>query len=63
VTTTASRAFLEEIRAQRAVALQELRRARAARDDPAVTVATGRLCDLEELALRNDAPWLGLSLV
>ncbi len=63
MTTTASRAFLDEIRAQRAMAFQELWRARAAQDEPAASMATGRLCDLEELAQRNDPRWLTLSRV
>jgi hypothetical protein len=58
MTTVAGRAFLEEIRAQRRTALDELRQARAGGDDMAEAAATGRLCDLAELARRNDAPWL-----
>ncbi len=52
--TFASRAFLDEVRAQLAVAQHDLRRARGEHDDVGVSVAAGRLWDLEELAGRND---------
>lgn len=59
--TIFSRAFLDEIREQQRVAIDELAQASVIGDDLGVVAANARLRDLEELARRNDA-WPGREL-
>lgn len=47
-------AFLSEVCAQRAAALDELERAATSQDEWSLSAARGRLRDLEELLDRND---------